>query len=186
MRSERLSGAPCSAPERCWRCIDRGCSGSRPSDGRCRPVLFEQVLFNLLDNAAKYAPPGTSVRIQGWRSGDARSVCLQVLDEGQGIPTGELEHVFEKFRRAQQGDRVRAGTGSGSQSAAASSKRSGARSRQGTEATTPVLSSRSHCRRPRFQSNSTRRMSAPIRILVVDDEPPIELCEPASAPRATK
>lgn len=77
------------------------------------PVLFEQVLFNLLDNAAKYAPPGTSVRIQGWRSGDARSVCLQVLDEGQGIPTGELEHVFEKFRRAQQGDRVRAGTGLG-------------------------------------------------------------------------
>src|SRR5215813_11026386 len=34
------------------------------------PVLFEQVLFNVLDNAAKYAPPGTTVRIQSWRDGD--------------------------------------------------------------------------------------------------------------------
>ena len=30
-------------------------------------VLFEQVLFNLLDNAAKYAPPGSTIRIQSWR-----------------------------------------------------------------------------------------------------------------------
>ena len=36
-------------------------------------VLFEQVLFNLLDNAAKYAPPETTIRIQGWRNGDAVS-----------------------------------------------------------------------------------------------------------------
>src|SRR5262249_50557217 len=33
------------------------------------PVLFEQVLFNLLDNAAKYAPAGTVIRIQSWRDG---------------------------------------------------------------------------------------------------------------------
>ena len=37
-------------------------------------VLFEQVLFNLLDNAAKYAPPGTRVRIQSWRD-RARCAC---------------------------------------------------------------------------------------------------------------
>ena len=48
------------------------------------PVLFEQVLFNVLDNAAKYAPAGSTVRIQGWR--DVNSVGLQVLDEGEGIP----------------------------------------------------------------------------------------------------
>src|SRR5262249_27508235 len=53
------------------------------------PVLFEQVLFNVLDNAAKYAPPGTTVRIQSWRDGD--SVDLQVLDEGEGIPHTDLE-----------------------------------------------------------------------------------------------
>ena len=74
-------------------------------------VLFEQVLFNLLDNAAKYAPPETTVRIQGWRNGDA--VSLRVLDEGSGIPTADLEHIFDKFYRAQKTDQVRAGTGLG-------------------------------------------------------------------------
>jgi two-component system sensor histidine kinase KdpD len=74
-------------------------------------VLFEQVLFNLLDNAAKYAPADTTVRIQSWQSGD--SVCLQVLDEGSGIPAGDLDHIFDKFYRAQKTDQVRAGTGLG-------------------------------------------------------------------------
>src|SRR5262249_9646792 len=71
------------------------------------PVLFEQVLFNLLDNAAKYAPAGTTVRIQSWQDRD--SVGLQVLDEGGGIPPEELEQIFDKFYRARKVDRVRAG-----------------------------------------------------------------------------
>ena len=74
-------------------------------------VLFEQVLFNLLDNAAKYAPEETMIQIKGWREQGA--VVLQVLDEGDGIPPGELETIFDKFYRAQKGDRVRAGTGLG-------------------------------------------------------------------------
>jgi two-component system sensor histidine kinase KdpD len=74
-------------------------------------VLFEQALFNLLDNAAKYAPPETTIRIQDWRNGD--SVCLRVLDEGGGIPPNDLEHIFDKFYRAQKTDQVRAGTGLG-------------------------------------------------------------------------
>jgi two-component system, OmpR family, sensor histidine kinase KdpD len=75
------------------------------------PVLFEQVLFNLLDNAAKYAPPGTTVRIQSWRDRD--SIGLQVLDEGEGILPGDLEQIFDKFYRARKVDQVRAGTGLG-------------------------------------------------------------------------
>ena len=75
------------------------------------PVLFEQVLFNILDNAAKYAPTGTTIRIQSWR--DAGSVCLRILDEGEGIPPADLEHIFDKFYRVQKGDQVRAGTGLG-------------------------------------------------------------------------
>jgi len=75
------------------------------------PVLFEQVLFNLLDNAAKYAPSGTNVRIQSWRDRD--SVVLQVLDEGEGIPPADLEQIFDKFYRVQKVDQVRAGTGLG-------------------------------------------------------------------------
>ena len=74
-------------------------------------VLFEQALFNLLDNAAKYASARTTIRVQAWRERD--SVYLQILDEGDGIPPGDLEHIFDKFYRAQKGDRVRAGTGLG-------------------------------------------------------------------------
>jgi two-component system, OmpR family, sensor histidine kinase KdpD len=75
------------------------------------PVLFEQVVFNVLDNAAKYAPHSSTVRIQAWRENDF--VLLQVADEGEGIPSDELEHVFDKFYRVQKGDQVRAGTGLG-------------------------------------------------------------------------
>jgi two-component system sensor histidine kinase KdpD len=74
-------------------------------------VLFEQVLFNLLDNAAKYAPAGTTIRIASWQ--EQNSVHLQVLDEGDGIPPADLEHIFDKFYRAQKADQVQAGTGLG-------------------------------------------------------------------------
>jgi two-component system sensor histidine kinase KdpD len=74
-------------------------------------VLFEQVLFNLFDNAAKYAPPGSLVTITAWH--DERVVRLQVIDEGPGIPPADLDHIFEKFYRAGDSDRRRAGTGLG-------------------------------------------------------------------------
>src|SRR6201747_2593269 len=74
-------------------------------------VLFEQVLFNLLDNAAKYAPDGTTISIRAAR--DQGSISLQIMDEGNGIPPDELESVFDKFYRAQKGDHVRPGTGLG-------------------------------------------------------------------------
>src|SRR5581483_2426371 len=75
------------------------------------PVLFEQVLFNLLDNAAKYAAAGTTIAIRAWSEND--SIRLQILDEGDGIPPGELEHIFDKFYRVHKADTVRAGTGLG-------------------------------------------------------------------------
>jgi len=75
------------------------------------PVLFEQVLFNLLDNAAKYAPEGSTIRIRG--SADAFSVALEISDEGPGIPEGDLDRIFDTFYRVRKGDQVRAGTGLG-------------------------------------------------------------------------
>ena len=78
---------------------------------RVDPVLFEQVLFNLLDNAAKYAPEGSLVRIQAWT--DDGWVVLQVMDEGPGIPAEDLERVFDTFYRVRKGDQVTAGTGLG-------------------------------------------------------------------------
>jgi two-component system, OmpR family, sensor histidine kinase KdpD len=74
-------------------------------------VLFEQVLFNLLDNAAKYAAAGTTVFVRTWRDRD--SVVLQVLDEGEGIPPDDLEHIFDKFYRVPKADQIRPGTGLG-------------------------------------------------------------------------
>ncbi|MDD1531810.1 two-component sensor histidine kinase [Bradyrhizobium sp. WBOS7] len=74
-------------------------------------VLFEQVLFNLLDNAAKYSPPETTISIRGRR--DGAQVVLEIVDEGAGIPPDELESVFDKFYRVQKGDHVRPGTGLG-------------------------------------------------------------------------
>ncbi|TKT66754.1 sensor histidine kinase KdpD [Rhizobiaceae bacterium LC148] len=78
---------------------------------RVDPVLFEQVLFNLIDNAAKYAPDETRIDIRAWRDGD--SLLLSISDEGPGIPSGDLERVFDSFYRVRKGDHVRAGTGLG-------------------------------------------------------------------------
>jgi two-component system, OmpR family, sensor histidine kinase KdpD len=82
------------------------------------PVLFEQALFNLLDNAAKYAPDGTRVTVRAARE-DLRAVRgngrvrLEILDEGSGIPTADLERIFDKFYRVHASDKKRAGTGLG-------------------------------------------------------------------------
>jgi two-component system, OmpR family, sensor histidine kinase KdpD len=78
---------------------------------RIDAVLFEQALFNLLDNAAKYAAAGTTIGIRGWHDRD--TVVLQIADEGEGIPQHDLEHIFDKFYRVQKTDQVRAGTGLG-------------------------------------------------------------------------
>ncbi len=74
-------------------------------------VLFEQVLFNLLDNAAKYTPPGSLIRLRAWRT-DGR-ICLQVIDEGNGIADADRERIFEKFYRARGADTGPPGTGLG-------------------------------------------------------------------------
>jgi two-component system sensor histidine kinase KdpD len=74
-------------------------------------VLFEQVLFNLLDNAGKYAPGGSLVTINAWQDGG--QVFVRVVDEGPGIPPADLAHIFEKFYRVGGPDRRRAGTGLG-------------------------------------------------------------------------
>ena len=136
-------------------------------------VLFEQVLFNLLDNAAKYAPPDTTVRIQSWREED--SVRLQVLDEGDGIPTADLERIFDKFYRARKGDQVRAGTGLGPGDLARL-RRGPARHDHGGEPHRPHgRCVHDHPARPEASGarGGCGMSTASLKILVVDDEPPI-------------
>jgi two-component system sensor histidine kinase KdpD len=74
-------------------------------------LLLEQTLFNLLDNAAKYAPPGTAVRISARRDGEV--LVIEVSDQGPGIPPADVERIFDKFYRVEAEDRQRAGTGLG-------------------------------------------------------------------------
>jgi two-component system, OmpR family, sensor histidine kinase KdpD len=78
---------------------------------RVDAVLFEQVLFNLLDNAAKYSPTGSRIDISAKRYGELTEI--EVVDEGPGIPPADLERIFDKFYRVQAQDRRRAGTGLG-------------------------------------------------------------------------
>lgn len=75
------------------------------------PVLFEHVLVNLLDNAAKYTPEGTTIMFSAGVAGAA--VELTIEDGGPGIPAEIMPHIFEKFVRAEGADRRRAGTGLG-------------------------------------------------------------------------
>jgi two-component system sensor histidine kinase KdpD len=74
-------------------------------------VLAEQVLFNLIDNAAKYSPTGGRIEIDARRAGNR--IEFVVRDEGLGILPEALDRIFDKFYRANDGDRRRAGTGLG-------------------------------------------------------------------------
>lgn len=78
---------------------------------RVDPVLLEQVIFNLVDNAAKYAPTNSMIGITAWADGE--SIYLRVLDEGPGIPPGDTERIFDSFYRVRKVDYVKAGTGLG-------------------------------------------------------------------------
>jgi len=73
--------------------------------------LLEQVVFNLLDNADKYADQGTPTTVTAQR--DGADVVLAVVDQGAGIPVQDLERVFEKFYRVAKGDGRAPGTGLG-------------------------------------------------------------------------
>ncbi|KAB2846092.1 MAG: sensor histidine kinase KdpD, partial [Hyphomicrobiaceae bacterium] len=74
-------------------------------------ALFEQVLFNLLDNAMKYSEPPGITRIAA-RAIEAQLV-VTVTDQGIGIPADALEKVFEKFFRVAGSDGRAPGTGLG-------------------------------------------------------------------------
>ena len=61
------------------------------------PILIEQVLVNLIENAAKYTPAGTHVDIDGRVESD--HIVVEVRDRGPGIRPGDESRVFEKFYR---------------------------------------------------------------------------------------
>lgn len=75
------------------------------------PVLLEQALVNVLDNAGKYAPTGSVIAISAKRIDDG--IGFAVEDRGPGIPAPDRERVFDLFYRVARGDRQGKGTGLG-------------------------------------------------------------------------
>ena len=74
------------------------------------PVLIEQLLANLLENASKYTPAGTLIEITGQVL--PGRVAVEVLDRGPGIPAGEEAKLFDKFYRLQR-EAAQSGVGLG-------------------------------------------------------------------------
>ena len=74
------------------------------------PVLFEQALGNIVENAVRYSPAGSTVRIACEREGAA--AVVRVTDEGPGVPARDLARIFDKFYRS-PGVTTTAGTGLG-------------------------------------------------------------------------
>ncbi len=74
---------------------------------------INSVITNLLANAVKHTPAGTSIRIR-WESTDDGRACLSVTDNGLGIPEKHLPHLTERFYRVDEGrSRASGGTGLG-------------------------------------------------------------------------
>lgn len=69
---------------------------------------LSQVLVNLIDNAAKYSPPGTEIFVTGGRDGE--TTVLAVTDKGHGIALEDQPRIFERFYRA---DKSRNAAGEG-------------------------------------------------------------------------
>ena len=79
--------------------------------GRFDLVHTMRILTNLLENAAKYAPPATPITLRVWREGN--ELRFAVEDGGEGIPAADRERVFEPFQRGAPSGAGTRGTGLG-------------------------------------------------------------------------
>ncbi len=75
------------------------------------PVRVERILYNLLENAAKYSPPQSEITVSGKRDGD--TIVTAVSDRGQGISPADREALFQLFGRLEKGRRASPGLGLG-------------------------------------------------------------------------
>jgi len=66
----------------------------------CDATLIERVLVNLLENAAKYTPQGTTITVTAVAR--PHMLTVTVFDEGPGLPRGQEQVLFEKFVRGQK------------------------------------------------------------------------------------
>jgi two-component system phosphate regulon sensor histidine kinase PhoR len=76
------------------------------------PLLMEQALVNLVDNAVKFSPVGSKVTVALKAHRDSNEAEIRVDDEGPGIPEADKPRIFERFYRTEKG-RSTPGTGLG-------------------------------------------------------------------------
>lgn len=62
-------------------------------------TLLERVVCNLIDNAAKYSPAGSPIEITAFADLQANEACIEVCDQGEGFPPGNIDRLFELFER---------------------------------------------------------------------------------------
>jgi signal transduction histidine kinase len=90
-----------------------------PSSDKCRlyarditdRLKLEQVIINLLDNAAKYSPENTEIRISARKRGN--SILIGVSDQGKGISADEQARIFKPFERLAETSLTKPGLGLG-------------------------------------------------------------------------
>ncbi|KUL94216.1 hypothetical protein DK26_18740 [Bosea sp. WAO] len=78
---------------------------------RIDPILIEQALINLLDNAAKFGPAAAAIAISA--SVETEKLVIAVRDQGPGLDAGEREQIFERFYRGERHADIAGGSGLG-------------------------------------------------------------------------
>lgn len=86
--------------------------GKQPLIAKVDPVRFQQVVRNIAANAIKVSPMGGELRVCGHITED-RCICISVCDQGTGIPSAELEKIFEAFVQSSTRKDGSGGTGLG-------------------------------------------------------------------------
>ena len=77
-------------------------------------LLMEQVLANVIENAARHTPAGSRIRLAGRPKPDVSTVRLRIEDDGPGVPERALQRLFDKFYRVEpSGSRRRRSSGVG-------------------------------------------------------------------------
>jgi len=102
-----------SAIERCRpladsRRITLNLTGDEDLEAVVNPGLLEQAVVNLVDNAVKYSPEGSTVTVI-LEQAQAKGPTIAVRDQGPGIPPGERERIFERFYRVDKARSKKAG-----------------------------------------------------------------------------
>lgn len=99
-----------------------GLAGERPTEldlatapaVRADPVMLDEALANIVDNAVRHTPPGTRIRLAAAELSEEPFVRLTVEDSGPGVPDDALARLFDKFYQVvEPGRNARGGTGIG-------------------------------------------------------------------------